>query len=121
MILTSGRVVPNWILQLAFMQFGEATTMADVINDIEAIVQDELNETDRNRLSVKDALEIFKKFNEIQPDYEDMLDEFFEEHGLGHDEYDGRDDDGEDDAPDGPVDNALCPAKYEESRSVGAC
>lgn len=118
MILTSGRIVPNWILQLAFMLFDRNTTMAEVIEDIEDIAQDDLNETDHSKLSVEDALEIFKKFNEIYPDYEDMLDEFFEKHGLGDDGYGGSDDDGDDDVPDGPEDNALYPAKYEELRNV---
>ena len=103
MILTSGRVVPNWILQLAFIQFDEAITVAEVIEDIENIAQDELNETSHSKLSAEDALEVFKKFNEIQPDYESMQDEFFEKHGLGHDEYDG-DDDNE---PSGPEDGML--------------
>lgn len=119
MILTSGRIVPNWILQLAFMQFDSNTTVAEVITDIEDIVQDELNKTARSRLSVEDALEVFKKFNDIQPDYEDVLDEFFEKHGLGHDEYDGDDDeDGGDVAPDSPEDNALHPEKYEELKKA---
>jgi len=122
MILTSGRVVPNWILRLAFKIFHEDTSTADLIKDIEDIVQDDLNVTDRSGLSVEDALEVFGKFSEIWPDYEDMLDEFFEEHGLGRDEYDGDDDDeGDDDDDDeqgGPENGVPCeePGTYREVR-----
>jgi len=117
MILTSGRVIPNWILQLAFEIFNKDTTMADLIKDIEDIVQDELDEAERNKLSAEDALEIFKRFNEIQPDYEDMLDEFFEKHGLGYDEFDDDDDD-DDDEQGGPENGVPCeePGTYREVR-----
>jgi len=84
--------------------------MADLITDIEGIMRDELNETNRSKLSIEDALEIFGKFNEIWPDYEDVLDEFFEKHGLGDDEYSGDDDDDEDDGndePGGPENNTV--------------
>ena len=109
MILTSGRIIPNWILQLAFIEFDEVTTMADVIKDIEDIMQDELNVTDHSKLSTKDALEIFGKFNVILPDYESMLCEFFEKHDLGPDEYDGDDDDDNDEpsGPEDPEDNTV--------------
>lgn len=113
MILTSGRIVPNWILRLAFGLFNTNTTMAEVIEDIENIAEDELNEASHSKLSVEDALEIFKKFNDIQPDHEDMLDEFFEKHGLGPDEYDDDDDDN-DDVPEDPEDNALHPKEFRE-------
>lgn len=109
MILTSGRIVPNWILQSAFELFEKDSDLREVILDLDGILDDEQNETDRGTLSVEDALEIYKKFNSIYSDYEDMLDEFFEKHGLGHDEYDGDDDDDDaDDEPDGPEDNAQC-------------
>jgi len=117
MILTSGRIIPNWIIHVAFEMFNEDTTMADIIEDMEDILQDELNMTDHSKLSAKDALEIFGKFNKIWSDYEDMLYEFFEKHGLGDDEYDGYDDDNDNDdndnddndddyvEPDDPEDN----------------
>lgn len=114
MILTSGRVIPNWILQMAFMQFGESTTMAEVIEDVNDIMEDGLNKTEHSKLFVDDALEVFKKFNEIRPDYEDMLDEFFEDHGLGHDEYDGNDNDDDDDNGDNDDDGGNAPDDSED-------
>ena len=89
------------------MLFDDNTTTAEVIEDIEDIVQDEINVTDHSKLSIEDALEVYKKFNEIQSDYDDMLYEFFEKHDLGPDEYDG------DNEPEGPEDNTV----YEEPRT----
>jgi len=122
LILESGRVVPNWILQLAFELFNNDTTMADLITDIETIMRDELNEADHSKLSTVDALGVLKKFNEIWPDYEDMLDEFFEKHGLGDDEYSGDDDDDENDGndePGGPENNVPCEEPKTHSGLVG--
>jgi len=123
MKLASGRIIPNWILQLSFRLFDDNTTMTEVIEDIEDIMRDELNVTDRSGLSLEDALEVYKKFNEIQIDYDNVLEDFFEKHGLGHDEYDGDDDD--DDGDDGDDDDDNKPddpgddVPHEESKAHG--
>jgi len=108
MILASGRVIPNWILQESFELFGKSSEISEIIEDIECISKVDWNTADNSKLSAEDALEVFKKFNDILEDYDDMQDDFFEKNGLGHDEFDndGGDDDNED-APDSPEDNAL--------------
>ncbi len=105
MILKSGRIIPNWILRSAFELYNKDTPMSELIIDIEEMIQDELNETDHSKLSTRDAFEIYGKVNEIWPDYEFMLDEFFEKHDLGEDEYEGGDDDNDDGDDDNEDDN----------------
>jgi hypothetical protein len=93
MLLKSGRIVPNWILQLAFVtfdQFGE--DMGEVVEDLNTILQDKSNTTSHDALSQDDAFELYKKFNEMQDEFDDILLGFLEKNGLGPDEFD---DDGE--------------------------
>lgn len=98
MILKSGRIIPNCILNEAFKAYSRDQGDDEARREIDWAF-DEFDDLtiDRSHVSDEDLDEVIDKFEEIIEEFWDLMDDFFERNGLGDDGWGGGNDDNNDD------------------------